>query len=105
MGNNKKRKVSHSDVLVGRKQNKNDDGQAKNDDKANIENNPLYREQQLFLSSLTPRERDCLFLQKSQGLTPERRSEIWMEQAEIGEGLVNKYAWYVYISYEFLFAV
>eukprot|EP00536_Pseudo-nitzschia_multiseries_P001564 jgi/Psemu1/250685/estExt_Genewise1Plus.C_190201 len=54
-------------------------------------NNPLYTEQESFLSSLTPKERDHYFCPLS--VTPERRAELWMDQAEIGEGLVNRYAW------------
>mmetsp|Transcript_17412 Transcript_17412/g.48057 ORF Transcript_17412/g.48057 Transcript_17412/m.48057 type:complete len:483 (+) Transcript_17412:106-1554(+) len=53
--------------------------------------NPLYTEQQSFLSSLTRKERDHYFSPHS--ITPARRAELWMEQAEIGEGLVNRYAW------------
>lgn len=60
--------------------------------KKTIENsNPLLQQQSKFLKSLTPQERDGFF---SDALVdPERRAELWMAQAEVGEELVNKYAW------------
>ena len=61
--------------------------------KLNSEKNPLYREQQSFLSSITPKERDFYFSQSADSITPDRRAELWMKQADIGEALVNKYAW------------
>ena len=96
MGKNKKRKTASSSSSGnvpkdGPNANNKDDG---NEDTVNRKNNPLYREQQSFLSSLTPKERDFYFSSPSlNSITPERRAEIWMEQAEIGEGLVNRYAW------------
>ncbi len=85
MGKNKKRKISSSDDGAT---NHSDDNYK---DAANRKSNPLYREQRLFLSSLTPQERESYF--SPQAITPERRAELWMEQADIGEALVNKYAW------------
>ncbi len=89
MGKNKKRKLSPSEAT----HNKTDETSASNDDDNddNTKNNPLYREHQLFLASLAPKERDCYFSETLVG--PERRAELWMEQADIGEELVNKYAW------------
>lgn len=40
---------------------------------------------------MTPQERESYFSPRI--VDPERRAEIWMDQAEIGEGLINKYAW------------
>jgi hypothetical protein len=60
--------------------------------KKTLENtNPLLQQQSKFLKSLSPKDRDGFF---SDALVdPERRAELWMAQAEIGEELVNKYAW------------
>jgi hypothetical protein len=100
MGKNKKRKTPSSLGNVppcrGKERGKDDGPNANNDDKdtVNCKNNPLYREQLSFLSSITPHERDFYFSSlSSHAITPERRAELWMEQAEIGEGLVNRYAW------------
>ena len=92
MGKNKKRKLSPSDGESedGATQNKIEDASDSNDND-HAKNNPLYREQQLFLSSLSAKERDSYFSESVVG--PERRAELWMEQADIGEELVNKYAW------------
>jgi hypothetical protein len=54
-------------------------------------NNPLLTAQQHFLNSLSPTERNHFF--SSTHVTPERRAEIWEEQADLGETLVNSYAW------------
>lgn len=52
--------------------------------------NPLYKEQQEFLQSLSKEEREGFF---SNALDPERRAEIWMKQADLGEVLINGYSW------------
>jgi hypothetical protein len=53
--------------------------------------NPLYTKQQAFLNQLrSDTERNELFSPK---ITPERRAELWMQQADLGESLVNDYAW------------
>jgi hypothetical protein len=52
--------------------------------------NPLLEEQQKFLSKLSSEERDAFF---STSITPHQRAALWMQQAAIGEQLVNKYAW------------
>jgi len=54
-------------------------------------NNPLLLKQQSFLQRLSPSEREEFF--SSATVSPERRAQIWMEQAEIGEELVNQYSW------------
>jgi hypothetical protein len=57
----------------------------------NNSNNPLLEQQRKFLQSLTPQDRDGFF---SDALVPpERRAELWMAQAQVGEELVNNYAW------------
>lgn len=53
-------------------------------------NNPLYKEQQEFLQSLSKEEREGFF---SNALDPDRRAEIWMKQADLGEVLINRYSW------------
>ena len=51
----------------------------------------MLQQQNKFLKSLTSQDRDGFF---SDALVdPERRAELWMAQAEVGEELVNKYAW------------
>lgn len=52
--------------------------------------NPLLAAQTTFLNSLSTLERDSFF---STRLDPEKRAEIWTNQANLGEDLVNKYSW------------
>jgi hypothetical protein len=52
--------------------------------------NPLFDKQQAFLNQLSDVERNEFF---SSDITPERRAELWMQQADLGESLVNDYAW------------
>eukprot|EP00526_Cylindrotheca_closterium_P012148 CAMPEP_0113639930 /NCGR_PEP_ID=MMETSP0017_2-20120614/20955_1 /TAXON_ID=2856 /ORGANISM="Cylindrotheca closterium" /LENGTH=460 /DNA_ID=CAMNT_0000551183 /DNA_START=20 /DNA_END=1402 /DNA_ORIENTATION=- /assembly_acc=CAM_ASM_000147 len=52
--------------------------------------NPLYGAQQTFLNSLSERERNELFHPE---IDPDRRAQLWMDQADLGEALVNQYAW------------
>jgi hypothetical protein len=61
-----------------------------NDDKEG-DHNPLHVQQQEFLSKLTYDERHHFF--SNTHIDPIRRAELWMEQADLGEGLVNRYAW------------
>ncbi|KAL7536316.1 hypothetical protein ACHAXR_007080 [Thalassiosira sp. AJA248-18] len=53
--------------------------------------NPLLTAQQSFLKSLAPKIRTHFF--SPTHVTPEHRAEIWEAQADLGESLVNKYAW------------
>lgn len=53
--------------------------------------NPLLHAQQEFLSSLPEAIKDNFFCDNN--VDPETRAEIWAKQAELGERLVNKYAW------------
>jgi hypothetical protein len=54
-------------------------------------NNPLWQQQQAFLQSLTESERTAFF--DDTVIDPDRRADIWMQQADLGERLVNEYAW------------
>jgi hypothetical protein len=53
--------------------------------------NPLETAQQSFLNSLPADARSHFF--SSKHVTPQQRAEIWENQADLGEKLVNKYAW------------
>lgn len=53
--------------------------------------NPLQTAQESFLKSLAAETRLHFF--SSKHVTPEQRAEIWENQADLGEKLVNKYAW------------
>ncbi|KAL3799632.1 hypothetical protein ACHAWO_008948 [Cyclotella atomus] len=53
--------------------------------------NPLEKAQQSFLKSLPADTRLHFFSPKH--VTPHQRAEIWENQADLGEKLVNKYAW------------
>eukprot|EP00804_Cyclotella_cryptica_P011878 CCRYP_004384-RA/>CCRYP_004384-RA protein AED:0.36 eAED:0.36 QI:0/-1/0/1/-1/1/1/0/380 len=53
--------------------------------------NPLQTAQQTFFNSLSNEARLHFFSPKH--VTPEQRAEIWENQAELGEKLINKYAW------------
>lgn len=53
--------------------------------------NPLLTQQAQFLDGLSNDEKTCFF--SDEKVTPERRAEIWMEQADLGERLVRECAW------------
>ena len=53
--------------------------------------NPLQTAQESFLKSLSAETRLHFF--SSKHVSPEQRAEIWENQADLGEKLVNKYAW------------
>jgi hypothetical protein len=55
------------------------------------EMNPLWAEQRTFLQSISMAERDNFFSEEH--VSPTRRAEIWMQQADLGERMVNDYAW------------
>jgi len=57
----------------------------------NTQTNPLLLAQEKFLSSLDKNTRQNFFSNKY--TTPEERATVWSNQAELGESLVNKYAW------------
>lgn len=52
--------------------------------------NPLYEKQQEFLLALTKEEREDFF---SSSFDTDRRAELWMAQADLGETLINRYSW------------
>jgi len=55
-------------------------------------NNPLLEAHTKFLTTqCTPQERDNFF--SNTLVDADRRAELWMEQADVGEALVNQYAW------------
>ena len=56
----------------------------------NKKENPLYKRQQQFLESLNVLERNEFFNPKIDG---DRRGTLWMNQADLGEELVNRHAW------------
>lgn len=78
---NKKRKRQRRENDVAQKQNMPTDASPPN---------PLYEKQQEFLRSIPQDERNNFF---SNTLAPDRRGELWMQQAEVGETLINKYSW------------
>lgn len=54
--------------------------------------NPLWTAQHAFLTQhMTSTERYGFF--SSTIVSPERRAKLWMDQADVGEELVNRYAW------------
>jgi len=94
MGKNKKRKSSLASYVSNIDTSTLTSTSAAGQEKENEFNNPLYKQQNAFLSCLTRQERDFYFSTHSpSSITPERRAEIWMQQADIGEDLVNRYAW------------
>ena len=58
---------------------------------AGARDNPLLQKQQAFLETLSATEREAFFDQHA--VTPDRRAQVWGEQADLGERLVNEYAW------------
>jgi hypothetical protein len=52
--------------------------------------NPLFQKQTEFLNSLSKIERNEFF---APSLDTSRRAELWMQQADLGEKLVNRYSW------------
>ena len=55
------------------------------------DSNPLLEKQQQFLNSLSPKIRSHFF--SSTYVTPAERAEVWENQADLGETLVNSYSW------------
>lgn len=54
-------------------------------------NNLLLEKQRKFLSSLPESVKQNFF--SNEHVSAETRAQIWSDQAELGEGLVNKYSW------------
>lgn len=53
---------------------------------AEQQGNPLYTKQNAFLETLSDTERTELF---NPSIGSDRRAELWMEQAELGEGMFS----------------
>ena len=56
-----------------------------------LEQNPLLEAQQKLLNSIPKKRRDNFF--DNNKVDPEVRAELWMKQADVGEDLINRYAW------------
>ncbi len=55
------------------------------------DSNPLLTAQRKFITSLPKKARSHFF--SPTHITPEQRAEIWEDQADLGEKLVDSYAW------------
>ena len=53
--------------------------------------NPLLKAQSKFLASLSSKVKEHFF--SDNHVDGESRAKVWMQQADVGEELVNKYAW------------
>lgn len=62
-----------------------------NKEQAERDRNPLLTAQRKFITSLPKEVRSHFF--SPTHLTPEQRAQIWEDQADLGETLVNSYAW------------
>mmetsp|Transcript_10706 Transcript_10706/g.19229 ORF Transcript_10706/g.19229 Transcript_10706/m.19229 type:complete len:413 (-) Transcript_10706:1254-2492(-) len=98
MGKNKKKKKSPQDGQKTREDATQQPPKVRNNEssksapkKKNRDPNPLLTAQHKFLKSLSPQSRNHFF--SSKHVTPEKRAEIWEDQADLGETLVNSYAW------------
>ena len=74
-----------------KKQDDSDEHHHREYDRGHANPNPLYTQQAAFLNSLSKRDRDNFFL--TSHMNPDRRAELWMQQADVGEEMVNRYAW------------
>ena len=95
MAKNKKRKNSHNDNV-----HQNNDGDMKKSSSAkkpakkkihHHDPNPLFTAQQRFLNSLPSKAKTHFF--SPTHVTPDERAKIWENQADLGERLINSYAW------------
>jgi hypothetical protein len=64
---------------------------ANNKEQAERDRNPLLTAQRKFITSLPKEVRSHFF--SPTHLTPEQRAQIWEDQADLGEKLVDSYAW------------
>jgi hypothetical protein len=53
--------------------------------------NPLLEQHKAYLEALSDHERNNFF--SNTKLDADRRAEMWMDQADLGEALVNQYSW------------
>ncbi|KAL3920666.1 MAG: hypothetical protein SGILL_003147 [Bacillariaceae sp.] len=60
-------------------------------DRSDADPNPLYTQQAAFLNTFSQKERDHFF--STSHVDPDRRAQLWMQQADVGEEMVNRYAW------------
>jgi len=63
----------------------------KNDGNNTKQPNPLLKAQNVFLQNLPSKLQKNFF--SNQQTDPSTRAEVWTQQADLGEDLVNKYAW------------
>ena len=90
---NKKRQQKEapaSDTVAATNTHGHDDSKGSNK-RRKRKDNPLLKQQQAFLNTLQNVERESFF--SNAAVDPERRAALWMEQADLGEELVNKYSW------------
>jgi hypothetical protein len=85
----KEASASASDTVVAKNMDSHED--SKGSKRRKRKDNPLLKQQQAFLGTLQKVERDSFF--SNAAVDPERRAALWMEQADLGESLVNKYSW------------
>jgi hypothetical protein len=64
---------------------------ANNKEQAERDRNPLLTAQRKFITSLPKEVRSHFF--SPTHLTPQQRAQIWEDQADLGEKLVDSYAW------------
>lgn len=88
-GKRKKRSSSDADV-AGTSTNNNGSAATSNNNNEN-DDNPLASKVQAFLEGIPIEEREHFF--SDAHVEPERRAELWTVQADVGEELVDKYAW------------
>ena len=79
-------------VLVNEKKKNNPPKQQRSPAPATSTENPLLEAHAAFMANqCTAHERDNFF--SNSLMNPERRGELWMDQADRGEELVNQYSW------------
>jgi len=93
MGKNKKKKKSNyshtgDGIELSKVPNESSKTAAKRQKR---DTNPLLTSQKKFLKSIEPQLQSHFFSPKH--VTPEQRAKIWEDQADLGETLVNSYAW------------
>lgn len=59
--------------------------------KKSTSSNPLLDQQRTYLQSLSDNDRENFF--SNNLVDPERRAQLWMDQADLGSDLVDRYSW------------
>ena len=59
--------------------------------KKSTSSNPLLEQQRTYLQSLSDNDRENFF--SNSLVDPDRRAQLWMDQADLGSGLVDRYSW------------